>query len=177
MDQLFIHRLKVHDHEATGIFIDAFRDRVYDIAYRFTVDKTEALTIAEHVFVKILKDAEQFKADIDIHEQVEKNILAFLVDYLKDHYKINFIREIGRLFYRPPRRALENIGREELREKVLAIVSRIQDKSRAALLLHYYHGLKIKEMKNILGMNEASVRKTLQRAKIRITRKLRQEVE
>lgn len=174
---MFIHRLRVHDHEAIGIFIDAFRDRVYDIAYRFTVDKTEAMSITEQVFVKILKDDYQLTKVIDIYEQVEKNVLAHLVEYLNKHYKINIMREIGCLLYRPRRRAFENIGCEELREKVLAVLSRLPKDSRETLLLHYYHGLKTKEMKNILGIKEASARKALLKAKIRITRKLRQEIE
>ena len=73
-----------------------------------------------------------------------------------------------------PEEALE---RQEARERVQRLLASLPPTDRAAVVLRYWHDLPYGEIGRILGMQAASVRSRVHRARRRMARLLEEEVD
>lgn len=139
-------------------FFDRFADDAFRLAYSFLGSRPDAEDIVQDVFVKLIR------SDIKIAKGKEKTyILTMTANACRDYLRS------GKVVFRAPfDDAVEVSSGEKIDDEdsdLFEAVSKLPEKLRIAIHLHYYEGYSIKEIAEILDIAPSAVSMRLTRAK------------
>ena len=145
-------------NEAVLRFYDKYADDAFRLAYSYLGSRPDAEDVVQDVFLKLIR------SDITIAKGKEKSYLFTMV--------ANRCRDVlgsGNVVFRAPFEdaadAKSDINLDEEDSEMLEAVSKLPDKLRAAVHLHYYEGYSLKEIADILQIAPSAVSMRLTRAK------------
>ena len=139
-------------------FFDKYADDAFRLAYSYVGSRPDAEDVVQDVFVKLIR------SDITIAKGKEKSyILTMTANRCRDFLKS------ADVVYNAPFEDASDVGSEmefdEDDKELIEAVSKLPDKLRAAVHLHYYEGYSIKEIADILETSPSAVSMRLTRAK------------
>ena len=145
-------------NEAVLRFYDKYADDAFRLAYSYLGSRPDAEDVVQDVFLKLIR------SDITIAKGKEKSYIFTMV--------ANRCRDVlgsGNVVFRAPFEdaadAKSEINLDEEDSEMLEAVSKLPDKLRAAVHLHYYEGYSLKEIADILQIAPSAVSMRLTRAK------------
>ena len=146
----------LYQEETMKMILDEYSDTVYKIAYSQTKDKNHADDVFQEVFLRLIKKKPTF--------QSKDHIKAWLI-----RVTINCSKSIFLSFHFKKRSNLSNdivdsnvsFEKSELYYAVMDLPSKYKD----TLYLFYYEGYSVKEIANILGKKEATIKTNLHRGR------------
>lgn len=141
---------------------DKYCNTVYRLAYARVGNKYDAEDILQTVFLKLCK------ADVEFAE--EEHIKAWLLKVTVNSSK-NLLTS-GFFRFTEPLHDGITAPEHEVSEVYLQ-VAKLPLKYRTAVHLHYYEGYSVKEIAEITGTNEATVKTRLKRARARLAEVLK----
>ena len=146
--------------------IYTYSDTLFRIAYSYVKDKQAAEEVVQDVFFKFYRTRAQFEGDAHLKTYLTRMVINRSCDYLRSwKNKRNLIFEV---FHskRPgvDREVLEQSDSVTILNSVLALPV----KYREAIILYYYENLQIKEIAEMLDLNESTVKSRLQRARAQL---------
>jgi len=133
---------------------------VYRVALTLLRNVPDAEDAAQTAFVKLMASEQAFESD--------EHLKAWLIVTTR-----NACRDALRSWWRTKRVGMETIvERESLPEalegEVWSAISALGEKYRLLVYLHYYEGYKTEELAGMLGINHATIRTRLRRAKAKL---------
>ena len=145
-------------NEAVLRFYDKYADDAFRLAYSYLGSRPDAEDVVQDVFLKLIR------SDITIAKGKEKSYIFTMV--------ANRCRDVlgsGNVVFRAPFEdaagVKSDISFDEEDTEMLEAVSKLPDKLRAAIHLHYYEGYSLKEIADILQIAPSAVSMRLTRAK------------
>lgn len=155
--------------------------RIYNLCYRFTSRAYEAEDLTQEVFMRVYRTLGSYRA---AHGGFPTWMTSVTRNLLIDHYrrtrrdrltdslddampKLETKEAIGR---RPDQAAL--VG--ELSEQVQRALGRISPDLREAVILRDLQGLEYREIQDVLGVPEGTVKSRINRGRIELARVLEQ---
>jgi RNA polymerase sigma-70 factor (ECF subfamily) len=146
--------------------IDRYSDTIFKVALSYLKDKATAEDILQDVLIKYMTNATEF--------QGEEHKKAWLI-----RVTINECKKFFRSIWNARRIPLEDIYSFEEPEKnaVFYAVMELPVKYRIIIHLFYYEDMSVKEISNILKLNENSIRSTLHRGRNMLKKVLEVEYE
>lgn len=167
------------DERAFRELYDKYKGKIFKTAYLMLRDEKGAEDIVQEVFITVykkiykLKYAEAFESwlyKITINrcnEYFRKNSKAVVTDE-EDMYQI-YDTDI---YAQPDERLLT----EERNQQLDRIINSLSEKLKTCIILFYYNNMTIKQIADILGCSEGTVKSRLFKAKRAIEKKLNTEL-
>ena len=134
--------------------VDKYSNMIMQIAYQNVFNKSDAEDITQEVFIKLMKNIEKFNN--------EEYMKAWLI-----RVTINMSKDYNKSFWNKNTTGIDEnlkIFGEEYQE-VFKEISKLKPKYRNVIYLYYYQGYKIKEIAELMSMNENTVSSCLTRAR------------
>lgn len=142
--------------------IEKYADMVYRLALARTNSKQNAEDIFQEVFLRLVK-----KNPIFVNEEHKKAwLIKVTINCTKSLFNSGFIKNTV---------PLEDDIKFETKEKhdVYYAVAELSQKYRTVIYLFYYENYQIKEISEILNINESTVKTRLSRAREKLQEKLK----
>jgi RNA polymerase sigma-70 factor (ECF subfamily) len=153
------------DYEAFGSLFEAYQDRVYSIALRFSGDRAAALDIAQETFLKLFLKIKDFRGDASFESWLYRLVVNSCLDQHRRTRKwVPFFEDFVDAFRSPGPSALQIMLREETRDHVQQAVAKLPADLRVVLVLRYTEGLSYEAIAEIVGCPEGTVASRLNRA-------------
>ncbi len=156
--------LEDKNREAIKVFYQENYKMIFRLAYKFTNNKEDAEDILQETFVRALKNIKKLK--IESSKSLKNWLLRICINI-----SIDFLRKKKvEFFLRTKIRAQEQSNPEkkmekrELKEKMERAISSLSPKQRVVFTLKYLDDFKIKDISEVLGTSENTIKKHLQRS-------------
>ena len=136
--------------------VNKFSDTVFRVAYQYTGNRADAEDILQDVFLKLL---------VAFQTGDDNRLKAWLIRVTINRSK-DFLRAKKRR-----RETFNDYSQPEVREsydEVFEALSKLSERDRTVLYLHYYEGYTAKEIAEIVGDGERAVTKRIGRARIKL---------
>lgn len=147
----------MHNEDVLSLF-DRYADDAFRLAYSYLGSRADAEDVVQDVFLKLIR------SDIRITKGKEKTyLLTMVANACKDK-----MRSSENIFGQPFDDAIDVKWEDDTKEEdseLFEAVSRLPEKLRIAIHLHYYEGYSVKETADILDIATSAVSMRLTRAK------------
>ncbi|MEO0223658.1 MAG: RNA polymerase sigma factor [candidate division WOR-3 bacterium] len=153
------------ENEKIKIFnsiIENYSEYVYNMIYYTVLDEEDAKDLTQEVFYKIWKGLDNFRNEASLKTWIFKITQNHLKNYLKSK-KIKRILSLEFLF-EEKNRDFESKD-YYLSERIESLLSKLPEDYRRVLVLFYIDGFNIKEISEILGTKEGTIKSKLHRAR------------
>jgi RNA polymerase sigma-70 factor, ECF subfamily len=142
--------------------IENYSEYVYNMIYYTILDEEDAKDLTQEVFYKIWKGIDNFRNESSLKTWIFRITQNHLKNYLKSK-KIKKILSLEFLF-EEKNRDFESKD-YYLSERIESLLSRLPEDYRRVLVLFYIDGFNIKEISEILGTKEGTIKSKLHRAR------------
>jgi RNA polymerase sigma-70 factor, ECF subfamily len=161
------------DREAFQALFEAYQDKVYSIALRYTGEPASALDIAQDTFLKLLSSIGDFRGDASFETWLYRLVVNRCFDYQRSGRRwLGFVDGLLDTFRAPQESAFDELARGEVRDEVQKMVARLSPEQRMVVVLRYTEGLAYEQIAEILGCSTGTVSSRLNRAHKALERRL-----
>jgi RNA polymerase sigma-70 factor (ECF subfamily) len=141
---------------------DAYQDKVYSIALRYSGDRATALDIAQDVFLKLLASIQDFRGDAGFESWLYRLVVNRCLDYHRRGRRFRLMA--AKLFAPPQKTVLHDLMQSEIEEQVQRGIAKLAPEQRIVVVLRYTEGLSYEQIAEILGCSMGTVASRLNRA-------------
>jgi len=168
---LLVERFQSGEFDAFDEIVDKCRERVYNLAYRFTHNAEDAYDISQEVFIKVFKSLGRLKDASAFDAWLKRVTMNACLDYLRrkpneQNLECSILvqeRISGN------ERTDGPVEDGELRGMISRAVDQLPRRQKKVFMLRHYEGLTLKEIAEALNCSPGTVKAHLFRA----TRKMR----
>jgi len=160
------------ERDAFRELFEAYKDKVYSIALRFSGDEALAMDIAQDVFLKLFSTIGDFRGDAAFSTWVYRLVVNRCLDHRRRAWRLIPIADDLLAVLRAPADSLDRMLHSEMRQRVRAAVERLAPELRMVVVLRYTEGLSYEEMSEVLGVAIGTVASRLNRAHKVLERRL-----
>lgn len=163
-DEKLIKEILKGNESAMEILVKRHYDLVYSYIYRTTSDYNIAFDIAQDVFIKMMKNIDKYNLE---NGKFKSWLLKIAVNTTKDYFKSKTYKQrienydIENHQIQDSSNVIDIISKKEEAIKIREAVENLPSLQREAIFLKYYNDLKIKEISNITGDNENTIKSRL----------------
>ena len=166
-DEELLSALRSGDRESFGLLVARWERPLFQFVYRMVPRPEDARDICQETFLRVLRKADRFKPGAKFSTWMYQIALNLCRDQARK--KRRWSRVLVDWFERrddePPREAVDrSVGpaemaeQEERRRAVAHALGSIPAEQREVLILKEYEGLKFREIAEILGCPESTVK-------------------
>lgn len=161
------------EREAFRALFEAYQDKVYSIALRYSGDRTAALDIAQDVFLKLLASIGEFRGESGFDTWLYRMVVNRCLDHRRRGRRlITVVEEFLNLGRVRENSALDGLLRSEIEEQVQGMVRSLPPEQRIVVVLRYTEGLSYDEIARAAGCSAGTVASRLNRAHKILERRL-----
>ena len=163
-DENLIKEILKGNESAMEILVKRHYDLVHSYIYRTTSDYNIAYDITQEVFIKMMKKLNTFNLE---EGKFKSWLLTISVNTTKDYFKSKTFKQriencdIEEHQIEDKSNVIEIISKKEEAIKIKEAVGKLPNLQKEAILLKYYNDLKIKEISEITGDNENTIKSRL----------------
>jgi RNA polymerase sigma-70 factor (ECF subfamily) len=165
-----IERAKKGDQSAFQKIVDKYRTQVASIAYKMVGDYEDAKDISQIVFVKTYQNLEDFDTTKKLSTWLYRITINASIDFIRKHkkHKHELLDNIfGEL--REKKQDVEKLYQRSLINwAIKSSMDALNPRQKSVFILRDLEGLDIKEVAQITGMPQATVRWYLHRARSKL---------
>ena len=154
------------DREAFRALYEAYKDRVYSIAFHFfQADRDAAGEVTQQVFLKLMRDIGRFRGDAAFSTWLYRLVVNACVDRVRRGiYVVGTDPATLDSIAAPPATSHEDtLARREVATSVQCAIAALPPKLRAAILLRYFDDLSYSDMASALNCSIGTVASRLSR--------------
>lgn len=172
-DRETIEACRRGDHDAFRALFEAYQDKVYSIALRYSGDSAVAMDIAQEAFLKVLSAIQNFRGD----SSFETWLYRLVVNCCLDHHRrgrrwIPLVDNVVEAVRTAGESVFDRLVRTERGEQVQEGVKKLPPEQRIVVVLRYTEGLSYDEIAEILNCSPGTVASRLNRAHKTLERRL-----
>ena len=169
LDRETIDACREGDPDAFRALFEAYKDKVYSIALRYSGDPAAAMDIAQDTFVKLYSSLREFRGEASL----ETWLYRVVVNRCLDHRR--------RLLQRMPfvgdlieagESILQRLVKAEAAQTVEQAVAKLPEDQRIVVVMRYTEGRSYEQIAEILGCSRGTVASRLSRAHKTLERRL-----
>jgi RNA polymerase sigma-70 factor, ECF subfamily len=159
------------DRDAFRALFEAYRNKVYSVAFRFSGDETAAMDIAQDTFVKLFSSIRDFRGESSFDTWIYRLVVNSCLDHRRRGWRLmHLVDAFAGTLRAPAVSSLDELLRSERGERVRAAVDRLSPDLRMAIVLRYTEGLSYDEVADALGCSVGTVASRLNRAHKKLER-------
>jgi RNA polymerase sigma-70 factor (ECF subfamily) len=172
-------RLASGDPSAFREFVEAYKRKVYGLAYEMTRNHSDAEDVSQVAFMKVFRSAGTIKPGGGLNAWLYQIVYNTAIDHIRKRsfFPGAALPELaaGAAPEGPADRAAgpeEAAEAASLRRRVDEALTKVSERERAVFVLRHYHGLKLREVAESLGITLGAAKSYL----FRSLRKLQKEL-
>ena len=171
-DHELIDACRRGERDAFRALFEAYKDRVYSIALRFSGDESLAMDIAQDTFLKLFSTMADFRGDSAFATWVYRLVVNACMDHKRRSWRLIPIADELIAVLRAPCDSLDAILHSEMRDQVRSAVETLSPDMRMAVVLRYTEGLSYEQIAEVMGCSAGTVASRLNRAHKALERRL-----
>ncbi len=160
------------ERDAFRTLFEAYKNKVYSIALRFSGDQAVAMDIAQDTFLKLFSSIRQFRGDSTFDTWIYRLVVNSCLDHRRKSSRLVPLADEFLQTLRAGADSLAEVLRSELQARVRSAVDRLSPELRIAIVLRYTEGLSYDEIAEVLGCSPGTVASRLNRAHKLLERRL-----
>jgi RNA polymerase sigma-70 factor (ECF subfamily) len=172
-DEDVIEACQRGDADAFRELFEAYKDRVYSIALRYSGNPAAAMDIAQDTFLKLLSRIGEYRAEASFDSWLYRLVVNSCIDdQRRGRRRTPFLDGLIDAVRAPAESVLHHLMRVEKEQRVQDVVARLSPEHRIVIVLRYTEGLSYEEIGKILGCSPGTVASRLNRAHKILERRL-----
>jgi RNA polymerase sigma-70 factor (ECF subfamily) len=161
------------DADAFRALFEAYKDRVYSIALRYSGNPAAAMDIAQDTFLKLLSRIGDYRSEASFDSWLYRLVVNSCIDDQRRGRRMTpFLDGLLDAVCAPAESVLHKLMRVETEQRVQDVVARLAPEHRMVIVLRYTEGLAYDEIAKILGCSPGTVASRLNRAHKILERRL-----
>jgi RNA polymerase sigma-70 factor (ECF subfamily) len=161
------------DRAAFHMLFEAYKDRVFSIAYNFSGNEATARDVTQQVFLKLFTSINQYREDAQFTTWLYRIVANACVDEQRKRRRfVPFSPDVEVKDMSRRGSQEDRFYRRELADTVRGAISELSPKLRMPILLKYVEGLSYEEIAEALGCSIGTVSSRLNRGHKELARKL-----
>lgn len=161
------------ERDAFRALFEAYKDKVYSIAYRFAGDEAAAMDIAQDTFLKLFSSIRDFRGESSFQTWIYRSVVNSCLDHRRRGWRLLPLADtFAGMLPASGGSSLDALLRSEMSERVKAAVDRLAPDLRIVVVLRYTEGLSYDEIAEALGCAVGTIASRLNRAHKRLERSL-----
>ncbi|GGZ41031.1 RNA polymerase sigma factor [Echinicola pacifica] len=161
-----INNIREGDEKSFQLLYHDYSPKVYNTALSYTKSKEAAEEVCQDVFMKIYKNARQFKGESSLSTWIYRITVNTALNHLKKNKRFSFFRtelkEKDKIDFEHPGVRLEN---KDLSKFLFKAMDTLPEKQKTAFILSFIEELPRQEVADIMDLSLKAVESLLQRAK------------
>lgn len=161
------------DRERFSGIVTRYKNMIFDLVLRTAVAGDEAEDLAQDVFCRVYAALATFDQGRKFHTWIYTIAVNTVRNYNRQQRRRLLVRQVADPEELPGERSdlreQRQLFHKEVREGVLEILAGLKEKYRLALSLHYFHGLDVQEVAEVLGLPVNTVKTHLKRAREQVS--------
>src|SRR5580700_10769999 len=172
-DEDVIEACQRGEADAFRELFEAYKDRVYSIALRYSGNPAAAMDIAQDTFLKLLSRIGDYRAEASFDSWLYRLVVNSCIDDQRRGRRLTpFLDGLLDAVRAPAESVLHNLLRAETGRRVQDVVARLAPEQRIVIVLRYTENLSYEEIAQILGCSPGTVASRLNRAHKILERRL-----
>ncbi len=173
IDDQTIEACKRGDRVAFQQLFEAYKDRVYSVAFHFCGDEAMASDAAQQVFLKLFSAIAQYRHDAEFTTWLYRIVVNTCVDEQRKRRRfVPFSPEVEVKNMVTRSSQEESYSRRQVADCVRTAIAGLSPKLRLPILLKYVEELSYEEIAETLGLSKGTVASRLNRGHKTLARKL-----
>jgi RNA polymerase sigma-70 factor (ECF subfamily) len=152
------------ERDAFRELFEAYKDKVYSVALRFTGQPAEAMDIAQDTFLKLYSSLADFRGESRLETWIYRLVVNRCLDHRRRSRRWLPLGESFRSTLRAAGDSLARMLQEERDVHVQEAVDRLAPDLRIAVVLRYTEGMSYDQIAEVLGCAAGTVASRLHRA-------------
>jgi RNA polymerase sigma-70 factor (ECF subfamily) len=152
--------------------LETHRDRIFSYALYCLRDQDDAEDLTQEVFLRLWRSGDDLPPDRAepwlirvahnlVIDQARKNKTRRRALGTPDSRDLEGIPEAENAWHHPGNR----LDRQGEREEILNAMSTLQEETRSVMLMHYFQGLRLQDIAEVLGKKTSTIKVQLHRAR------------
>jgi RNA polymerase sigma-70 factor, ECF subfamily len=168
-----IDRCRRGDPDAFRALFEAYKDRVYSIALRYSGNPAVAMDIAQDTFVKLLSRIGDYRSEASFDSWLYRLVVNSCIDDQRRGRRMApFLDGLLDAVCAPVESVLHTLLRAETEKRIQDVVAKLAPEHRIVIVLRYTEGLSYDEIASIVGCSPGTVASRLNRAHKILERRL-----
>lgn len=157
-DVLWVEACLTGDRKAFGMLVDKYGKKMFNAAYRVVNDYEDAMDATQSAFVKAYEKLDTFDSSYRFFSWIYRILLNESFNILNHRNHFNPLDSDIELTAKNPEQAYGDV---ELGNHLQSALMELKPEYRVAIVLRHYQGLTYKEMGDIVGIAEKTVKSRL----------------
>ena len=165
-DNKLVERFQDGEVEAFDELVIRYQDKIYRLAYSFVHNREDALDLSQEAFLKAFQALGRFEKKSAFYSWLYRITTNLCIDFLRSRSRtksVSLDAEVAYLSdglirgykqYSPTK----YVEAKELQQHIINAVSTLSPKQREVFTLRHWDGLQIKEIANVIGRSEGTVK-------------------
>jgi RNA polymerase sigma-70 factor (ECF subfamily) len=184
-ERLLVRRLRDRDEKAFREITEQYGSRVFNLTYRMLGNREEAEDVAQEVFITVFKSIDSFRGDSKFSTWLYritanhcKNRIKYLArrhDRQQSEYEEDVLRqnpESQLTAPTPSPRPDKQLEGMELEQLMQAALATLDEEQRILIVLRDIEELSYKEICDVTGLPEGTLKSRLHRARLALRQKI-----
>jgi len=180
-DKSLVDRCRKGEDEAWRELVDRFGQRVYSVAYHFTLKREDAEELSQEIFLKIFENLERYDGGFPLIAWIVSLSRNLCIDRYRRRKREKSFRFVSDDAVLPMLRSDDDPSAEALRKErtkmLFAALSEIPEELAEILVLRDLDGLAYDEIGKALALPDGTVKSRLFRARAEVARRIRERHE
>jgi RNA polymerase sigma-70 factor, ECF subfamily len=180
-DRSLVDRCRKGEDEAWRELVDRFGQRVYSVAYHFTLKREDAEELSQEIFLKIFENLERYDGGFPLIAWVVSLSRNLCIDRYRRRKREKSFRFVSDDAVLPMLKSDDDPSAEALRKErtkmLFSALSEIPEELAEILVLRDLDGLAYDEIGKALALPDGTVKSRLFRARAEVARRIRERHE
>jgi RNA polymerase sigma-70 factor (ECF subfamily) len=155
-----VRRAREGDHDAFGLIVETYRDRLFGLAIGILRDRSAAEDVVQEAFIKAYKNLKGFRGDSSIYTWLYRIAVNTAHNHLrrvKRRTEVDF-EEVAPIIEARGQNPAESTANAELGVAIDGAIKNLPPRQREVFMLHYFERMTHREIAEVLGVTEGAVK-------------------
>src|SRR5262245_20304315 len=180
-EKALVERCRQGEDEAWRELVDRFGQKIYSVAYHFTLKREDAEELSQEIMLKIFENLHRFDGSFPLVAWVVSLSRNLCIDRYRRRKRENSFRFVSDDAVAPLLRSADDPAAEALKKErtkmLFSALAEIPEDLAEILVLRALDGLAYEEIGRALSLPDGTVKSRLFRARAEVSRKIRERHE
>ena len=180
-EKALVERCRQGEDEAWRELVDRFSQKIYSVAYHFTLKREDAEELSQEIFLKIFENLHRYDGGFPLVAWIVSLSRNLCIDRYRRRKRENSFRFVSDDAVAPLLRSQDDPANEALKKEraklLFSALSEIPEDLAEILVLRDLDGLAYEEIGRALELPDGTVKSRLFRARAEVAKKIRERHE
>jgi RNA polymerase sigma-70 factor (ECF subfamily) len=180
-DRELVERCRKGEDEAWRELVDRYGQKVYSVAYHFTLKREDAEELAQEIFLKVFENLHRYEGSFPLVAWIVSLSRNLCIDRYRRRKRERSFRFVSQEAVEPLLQSGDNPAAETIRKErvqlLFSALAEIPEELAEILVLRDLDGLAYDEIGKALGLPDGTVKSRLFRARAEVARRVRERQE